>query len=73
MDRLLALQACARVVELGGFTKAADSLQLSKTTVISQTRVWSRDATVGSELVRPALLMAILDALSRLSGVLWQS
>jgi LysR family transcriptional regulator for bpeEF and oprC len=33
MDRLLALQAFARVVELGGFTKAADSLQLSKTTV----------------------------------------
>jgi LysR family transcriptional regulator for bpeEF and oprC len=33
MDRLLALQAFSRVVELGGFTKAADSLQLSKTTV----------------------------------------
>ena len=33
MDRLMALQAFARVVELGGFTKAADSLQLSKTTV----------------------------------------
>jgi DNA-binding transcriptional LysR family regulator len=33
MDRLLALQAFARVVELGGFTKAGDSLQLSKTTV----------------------------------------
>jgi LysR family transcriptional regulator, regulator for bpeEF and oprC len=33
MDRLLALQVFARVVELGGFTKAADSLQLSKTTV----------------------------------------
>ena len=33
MDRFLALQAFARVVELGGFTKAADSLQLSKTTV----------------------------------------
>ena len=30
MDRLLALQAFARVVELGGFTKAGDSLQLSK-------------------------------------------
>jgi LysR family transcriptional regulator, regulator for bpeEF and oprC len=29
----MALQAFARVVELGGFTKAADSLQLSKTTV----------------------------------------
>jgi LysR family transcriptional regulator for bpeEF and oprC len=33
MDRMLALQAFARVVELGGFTKAGDSLQLSKTTV----------------------------------------
>jgi hypothetical protein len=33
MDRLLALQAFARVIELGGFTKAGDSLQLSKTTV----------------------------------------
>lgn len=33
MDRLTALQAFARVVELGGFTKAGDSLQLSKTTV----------------------------------------
>ena len=33
MDRLMALQAFARVVELGGFTKASDSLQISKTTV----------------------------------------
>ena len=33
MDRLLALQTFARVVELGGFTKAAESLRLSKTTV----------------------------------------
>ena len=33
MDRLMALQAFARVVELGGFTKASDSLQMSKTTV----------------------------------------
>ena len=33
MDRLMALQAFARVVELGGFTKAGDSLQMSKTTV----------------------------------------
>jgi len=33
MDRLMALQVFARVVELGGFTKAANSLQLSKTTV----------------------------------------
>jgi LysR family transcriptional regulator, regulator for bpeEF and oprC len=33
MDRLLALQTFARVVELGGFTKAGDSLQLPKTTV----------------------------------------
>jgi LysR family transcriptional regulator for bpeEF and oprC len=33
MDRLMALQAFARVVELGGFTKAANSLRLSKTTV----------------------------------------
>src|SRR5258708_11943574 len=32
MDRLMALQVFARVVELGGFTKAGDSLQLSKTT-----------------------------------------
>jgi LysR family transcriptional regulator for bpeEF and oprC len=33
MDRLMALQAFSRVVELGGFTKAGESLQLSKTTV----------------------------------------
>jgi LysR family transcriptional regulator for bpeEF and oprC len=33
MDRLMALRVFARVVELGGFTKAGDSLQLSKTTV----------------------------------------
>jgi LysR family transcriptional regulator for bpeEF and oprC len=33
MDRLMALQVFARVVELGGFTKAGDSLQMSKTTV----------------------------------------
>lgn len=33
MNRLLALQAFTRVVELSGFTKAGDSLQLSKTTV----------------------------------------
>jgi LysR family transcriptional regulator, regulator for bpeEF and oprC len=33
MDKLLALQAFARVVELGGFTKAAESLHLSKTSV----------------------------------------
>ena len=33
MDRLGELQAFARIVELGGFTKAGDSLQLSKTTV----------------------------------------
>jgi LysR family transcriptional regulator for bpeEF and oprC len=33
MDRLMALRAFTRVVELGGFTKAGDSLQLSKTTV----------------------------------------
>jgi LysR family transcriptional regulator for bpeEF and oprC len=29
----MALQAFARVVELGGFTKASDSLQMPKTTV----------------------------------------
>jgi LysR family transcriptional regulator for bpeEF and oprC len=33
MDRLMALQAFARMVELGGFTKASDSLQMPKTTV----------------------------------------
>ena len=33
MDRLMALETFVRVVELGGFTKAGDSLQLSKTTV----------------------------------------
>src|SRR5258708_28389634 len=33
MDRLMALQAFGRVVELGGFTKASDSLQMSKTSV----------------------------------------
>jgi LysR family transcriptional regulator, regulator for bpeEF and oprC len=33
MDQLMALRAFSRVVELGGFTNAADSLQLSKTSV----------------------------------------
>jgi hypothetical protein len=33
MDRLMALQAFARVLELDGFPKASDSLQMSKTTV----------------------------------------
>jgi LysR family transcriptional regulator, regulator for bpeEF and oprC len=33
MDRLLALQTFTRVVELGGFTRAGESLHLSKTTV----------------------------------------
>ena len=33
MDRFDAMQAFARVVEAGSFTKAADTLQLSKTTV----------------------------------------
>jgi LysR family transcriptional regulator, regulator for bpeEF and oprC len=33
MDKMLALQTFARVVELGGFTKAAESLHLSKTSV----------------------------------------
>src|ERR1700716_4337524 len=33
MDRLMGLRAVARGVEAGGFTKAGDSLQLSKTTV----------------------------------------
>src|ERR1700737_810866 len=33
MDRLMGLRAFVRVVELRGFKKAADSLQLSKTTV----------------------------------------
>jgi len=33
MDRLMAMQAFVRVAELGGFTKAANALQLPKTTV----------------------------------------
>jgi LysR family transcriptional regulator for bpeEF and oprC len=33
MDRLLALETFTRVVELGSFTKASDSLRLSKTSV----------------------------------------
>ena len=33
MDRFLALQTFTRVVELGGFTKASESLRLSKTSV----------------------------------------
>jgi len=33
MDRLMALRVFVRVVELGGFTKASDSLQMSKATV----------------------------------------
>ena len=48
MDRLLALQTFARVVELGGFTKAADSLQLSKTTVSDL--VQSLEARLGVRL-----------------------
>jgi LysR family transcriptional regulator, regulator for bpeEF and oprC len=48
MDRILALQTFARVVELGGFTKAADSLQLSKTTVSDL--VQSLEARLGVRL-----------------------
>lgn len=48
MDRLLALQTFARVVELGGFTKAADSLHLSKTTVSDL--VQSLEARLGVRL-----------------------
>jgi LysR family transcriptional regulator, regulator for bpeEF and oprC len=48
MDRLLALQTFARVVELGGFTKAGDSLQLSKTTVSDL--VQSLEARLGVRL-----------------------
>ena len=48
MDRLLALQTFTRVVELGGFTKAADSLQLSKTTVSDL--VQSMEARLGVRL-----------------------
>ena len=33
MDRLLAMQVFARVVEAGNFTKAADSLRMPKATV----------------------------------------
>ena len=33
MDRFVAMQAFARVVETGSFTKAADTLHLSKTSV----------------------------------------
>ena len=48
MDRLLALQTFARVVQLGGFTKAGDSLQLSKTTVSDL--VQSLEARLGVRL-----------------------
>ena len=48
MDRLLELQTFARVVELGGFTKAGDSLQLSKTTVSDL--VQSLEARLGVRL-----------------------
>lgn len=48
MDRLLALQTFARVVELGGFTKAGDSLQLPKTTVSDL--VQSLEARLGVRL-----------------------
>jgi|GEM_PF-6098453 len=33
MDHFVAMQAFARVVETGSFTKAADTLHLSKTSV----------------------------------------
>ena len=48
MDRLLELQTFARVVELGGFTKAGDSLHLSKTTVSDL--VQSLEARLGVRL-----------------------
>jgi LysR family transcriptional regulator for bpeEF and oprC len=50
MDRLLALQTFARVVELGGFTKAGDSLQLPKTTVSDL--VQSLEARLGVRLLQ---------------------
>jgi LysR family transcriptional regulator for bpeEF and oprC len=50
MDRLLALQTFARVVELGGFTKAAESLRLSKTTVSDL--VQNLEAHLGTRLLQ---------------------
>ena len=50
MDRLLALQTFARVVELGGFTKAAESLRLSKTTVSDL--VQNLEAHLGARLLQ---------------------
>ena len=38
MDRFDAMQAFARVVEAGSFTKAADTLQVSKATVTQLVR-----------------------------------
>jgi hypothetical protein len=40
----MALQTFARVVELGGFTKAGDSLQLSKRTVSDLVQSLEKDA-----------------------------
>lgn len=50
MDRLVALQTFARVVELGGFTKAAESLQLPKTTVSDL--VQSLETYLGVQLLK---------------------
>ena len=36
LDRLEAMRAFCRIVEVGGFSKAADSLDVPKTTVSSQ-------------------------------------
>jgi LysR family transcriptional regulator for bpeEF and oprC len=50
MDRLVALQTFTRVVELGGFTKAAESLQLPKTTVSDL--VQSLETHLGVQLLK---------------------
>lgn len=50
MDRLVALQTFVRVVELGGFTKAAESLQLPKTSVSDL--VQSLEAYLGVQLLK---------------------
>ncbi|WP_266170518.1 LysR family transcriptional regulator [Dyella subtropica] len=50
MDQLLAIRAFARVVEVGNFTKAADSLQLPKATVSKL--VQTLEAHLGVQLLQ---------------------
>ena len=74
MDRLMALQAFARVVELGGFTKASDSLQTPKTTVSDL--VQSLEKHLGARLLqrttRPVAALLVNRPASPLTQLLWR-